>query len=88
MVCAGKGSGSHKATMVEDTVGEPFQDTAGTPLHVLMKLLSPITLALAPLYLARQMIMETVSQVASETLLHGRLSLIGFQDIAESRSDM
>jgi Inorganic H+ pyrophosphatase len=63
MVCAGKGSGSHKATMVEDTVGEPFQDTAGTSLHVLMKLLSPITLALAPLYLARQMIMETVSQV-------------------------
>jgi K(+)-stimulated pyrophosphate-energized sodium pump len=48
----GKGSDPHKAAVVGDTVGDPFKDTAGPSLHVLVKLLSTITLVLAPLFIA------------------------------------
>jgi len=47
----GKRSDTHKATVVGDTVGDPFKDTAGPSLHVLIKLLSTITLVLAPLFI-------------------------------------
>ena len=47
----GKRSDAHKAAVVGDTVGDPFKDTAGPSLHVLVKLLSTITLVLAPLFI-------------------------------------
>jgi K(+)-stimulated pyrophosphate-energized sodium pump len=47
----GKGTDPHAAAVVGDTVGDPFKDTAGPSLHVLIKLLSTITLVMAPLYL-------------------------------------
>ncbi len=47
----GKGSPAHRASVVGDTVGDPFKDTAGPSLHVLIKLLSTITLVAAPLFL-------------------------------------
>jgi K(+)-stimulated pyrophosphate-energized sodium pump len=46
----GKGTAAHAAAVVGDTVGDPFKDTAGPSLHVLIKLLATITLVLAPLF--------------------------------------
>jgi len=47
----GKGTMAHAAAVVGDTVGDPFKDTAGPSLHVLVKLLATITLVLAPLFI-------------------------------------
>src|SRR5690606_33239190 len=47
-----KGSDAHAAAVVGDTVGDPWKDTAGPSLHVLVKLLATITLVLAPLFIA------------------------------------
>src|SRR5712692_10493885 len=46
----GKGSPTHAATVIGDTVGDPLKDTAGPSLHVVVKLLNTITLSLAPLF--------------------------------------
>ena len=47
----GKKTDAHAAAVVGDTVGDPFKDTAGPSLHVLVKLLATITLVLAPLFI-------------------------------------
>lgn len=50
--CGGKGSECHKATVVGDTVGDPFKDTSGPSLNILIKLMSMVSIVMAGLTVA------------------------------------
>jgi len=52
METLGKGTDAHKAAVVGDTVGDPYKDTAGPSLHVVVKLLATVTLVMAPIFIS------------------------------------
>ena len=52
----GKGSDSHKATVVGDTVGDPFKDTSGPSLNILIKLMSMVSIVMAGLTVAHHLL--------------------------------
>ena len=52
MIIYGKGSDDHKATVVGDTVGDPFKDTSGPALNILIKLISIVSVVFAGLIVA------------------------------------
>ncbi len=51
-IMGGKGSDPHKAAVVGDTVGDPFKDTSGPAMNILIKLMSVVSLVLAPWFIA------------------------------------
>ncbi|MDD2229100.1 MAG: sodium-translocating pyrophosphatase [Candidatus Cloacimonetes bacterium] len=86
----GKGSDGHKATIVGDTVGDPFKDTAGPCINILIKLMSMVSIVFAGLIVGYSLNIETInapfSNVKLDKAMHNEVIRINKADYDKIQS--